>query len=214
MPVGPRRGFDPAELGPAVYPLLNSVVVPRPIAWVATLAEDGTANLAPHSYFTISSVAPPVVQFTSVGRKDSLRNVLATEEFTVSVCTEPLAELVNVTGTDYPPDMSEFAAAGLTAEPSFLVGPPRVAESPVSLECRLLDTRTFGSGDTSSTVVFGQVVHLSVAEGVLSSGDGSAHAVLERLRPVARLGQADWGTVGRVFALRRVPYSETTQGRS
>ncbi|MCP6675125.1 flavin reductase, partial [Klebsiella pneumoniae] len=81
-----RTDFDPAELGPgAFYKLLNSVVVPRPIAWVATTSADGADNLAPHSFFTVACVDPPVVQFTSVGRKDSLANVEATREMTVSL---------------------------------------------------------------------------------------------------------------------------------
>src|SRR5688572_27937590 len=131
-------------MGRAAYALLNSVVVPRPIAWVSTRSADGVDNLAPHSFFTISSVQPPVVQFTSVGTKDSLRNVLATGEFTVCFCPEPLLDQVNVTATDYPPGTSEFDAAGVTREDSKLVAPPRVAESPVALECRLVGTRDFG----------------------------------------------------------------------
>src|SRR5687768_5373212 len=87
-----RRDYDPAALGRAIYPLLNSVVVPRPIAWVSTTSADGVDNLAPHSFFTISSVSPPVVQFTSVGTKDSLRNARATGEFVVSLCPEELIE--------------------------------------------------------------------------------------------------------------------------
>ena len=83
----PRRDFDPAELGPKIYPLLNSVVVPRPIAWVSTTSPTGVDNLAPHSFFTIAGIDPAVVQFTSVGEKDSLRNALATGEFVVSLCT-------------------------------------------------------------------------------------------------------------------------------
>lgn len=197
----PRRQFDPAALGAAVYPLLNSVVVPRPIAWVATRSAAGVDNLAPHSFFTISSVVPPVVQFTSVGTKDSLRNALATGEFTISLCTEQLAEQVNLTGTDFPPEVSEFDAAGLTRAPSHRVAVPSVAESPVCLECRLLDTRDFGGG---SVVVFGQVVWLSVQDSVLR--DDRPEIAL--LRPVARLGADEWSTIGTVTERRRVPYSE------
>lgn len=197
----PRRDYDPAGLGAAIYPLLNSVVVPRPIAWVSTRSADGVDNLAPHSFFTISSVVPPVVQFTSVGTKDSLRNVLATGEFTVSVCTEELAEQVNSTGTDYPADVSEYDAAGLTRLASTKVEPPSVAESPVVLECRLLDTKDFGGG---SVVVFGEVVWARVEEAVL---DGD-HPEVTLLRPVARLGLDEWSTIGAVTDRRRVPWAE------
>ena len=195
-----RRDYDPAQMGRAVYPLLNSVVVPRPIAWVSTRSADGVDNLAPHSFFTIAGIDPPVVQFTSVGAKDSLRNALATGEFVVSVCTEELMEQVNLTGTDYPADVSEFDAVGLTREPSLLVAPPRVAESPVALECRVLDTKSFGV----CTVVFGQVVHIVVDEDVLRDD----RPEISLIRPVARLGANEWSTIGDVSSRRRVPYAE------
>lgn len=196
-----RRDYDPAELGAGVYPLLNSVVVPRPIAWVSTRSAEGVDNLAPHSFFTISSVVPPVVQFTSVGAKDSLRNAVATGEFVISLCPEDLLEQVNATGTDFPADVSEFDAVGLEREPSRLVAPARVAASPVALECRLLDTRDFGGG---STVVFGEVVWIAIDERVLRDG----RPEIELLRPMARLGANEWTTVGRVTEHRRVPYAE------
>lgn len=195
-----RRNFDPAELGPQIYPLLNSVVVPRPIAWVSTTSATGIDNLAPHSFFTIAGIDPAVVQFTSVGEKDSLRNALATGEFVVSVCTEPMLEQINATGTDYPADTSEFDAVGLTREPSLHVLPPRVAESPVAMECRVVATQVFGI----CTVVFGQVVHLAVDEAVLRDG----RPAIDLLRPLARLGANEWSTIGAVSDHRRVPFSE------
>jgi flavin reductase (DIM6/NTAB) family NADH-FMN oxidoreductase RutF len=196
----PRVDFDPAALGRKVYPLLNSVVVPRPIAWVSTRSADGVDNLAPHSFFTIAGVNPGVVQFTSVGAKDSLRNVLATKEFVVAICTEELMEKVNLTGTNYPPDVSEFDAVGLTREPSLRVAPYRVAESPVAIECRLAGTHEFGE----CTVVFGEVVHIAVDEAVLRDG----RPAIDLLRPVARLGADEWSTIGQVSSRRRVPFSE------
>lgn len=197
-----RRDYDPAALGAAgSYPLLNSVVVPRPIAWVSTRSAEGVDNLAPHSYFTISSVVPPVVQFTSVGTKDSLRNAQATGEFVVCLCPEELVEQVNATGTDFPADVSEYDAVGLEREPSRLVAPPRVAASPVALECRLAGTRAFGSG---STVVFGEVVWVAVDERVLREGRPD----IELLRPMARLGADEWSSIGEVTRRRRVPWAE------
>ena len=195
-----RRNFDPAELGPQIYPLLNSVVVPRPIAWVSTTSATGVDNLAPHSFFTIAGIDPAVVQFTSVGAKDSLRNALATGEFVVSVCTEPMLEQINATGTDYPADTSEFDAVGLTREPSLRVVPPRVGESPVAMECRVVATQVFGI----CTVEFGQVVHLAVDEAVLRDG----RPAIDLLRPLARLGANEWSTIGAVSDHRRVPFSE------
>ncbi len=187
-----RRSYDPAVLPPyALYPLLNSVVVPRPIAWVSTRSAAGVDNLAPHSFFTVSSVDPPVVQFTSVGTKDSLRNAVATGEFVVAACTEELMDQVNLTGTDYPSEQSEYDAVGLTREPSAVVAPYRVAESPVAIECRVVGTHDFGGG---STVVFGQVVHLAIAESVLRED----RPAIDLLRPVARLGANEWSTIGEV----------------
>ena len=198
-----RRDYDPATMGRAAYSLLNSVVVPRPIAWVSTRSADGVDNLAPHSFFTISGVAPPVVQFTSVGAKDSLRNAVATGEFVVCLCPEPLLEQINLTATDYPSDVSEFDAAGLTREPSVMVAPSRVAESPVALECRLVGTKEFGD----CTVVFGQVVWAAVDEAVLLND----RPEITLLRPLARLGAQEWSTIGEVIARRRIPFSEVAQ---
>ena len=196
-----RRDFDPAALGPGLYPLLNSVVVPRPIAWVSTRSAQGVDNLAPHSFFTVSSVTPPVVQFTSVGTKDSLRNAQASGDFVVAFCSEALADVVNATATDFPADVSEFDVCGLTREPAEKVTAARVAESPVNLECRVVGTHDFGGG---SVVVFGEVVWVSVEESVL---DGD-HPDVRRLAPIARLGLNEWGAVGEVTDRRRVPYAE------
>src|SRR3954466_2363400 len=87
------------------YPWLTAVVVPRPIAWVSTVSPDGVVNLAPHSFFTAASAGPPGVSFSCVGTKDSLRNNRATGEFVVNVAPRSLAEQVNRTSTDFPPDV-------------------------------------------------------------------------------------------------------------
>lgn len=195
-----RREYDPAQLGRKTYPLLTSLVVPRPIAWVSTRSAAGVDNLAPHSFFTISCVTPPVVQFTSVGEKDSLRNAVATGEFVVCLSDEPNTAAVNETGTDYPADVSEFDAVGLTREPSRLVAPARVAQSPAALECRLLETRSFGD----STVVFGEVVWVAVDEAALRED----RPAIDLLRPLARLGADEWSTIGEVTSRSRIRYED------
>jgi flavin reductase (DIM6/NTAB) family NADH-FMN oxidoreductase RutF len=182
------------------YALLNSVVVPRPIAWVSTRSADGVLNLAPHSFFTVSSVQPPMVQFTSVGRKDSLNNVEATGEFVVNFAAEQLYEQVNASGTNFPPEVSEFEAIGVTTEPSRTVAVPRVAESPVAIECTLHTTLELGD----CTLVIGQVRHLAIDAAVL---DGDHPDVL-RLRPLARLGKDEWSTIGEVRSISRIRYSD------
>jgi flavin reductase (DIM6/NTAB) family NADH-FMN oxidoreductase RutF len=196
-----RTDFDPARIpGRQFYRLLNSVVVPRPIAWVSSVSADGVDNLAPHSFFTVACVDPPIVQFTSVGRKDSLHNVEATREFVVNLAPEHLFEQVNATGTDFPHGVSEFDAVGLAREPSVKVAPPRVADSPVALECVLHATTSLGD----STVVFGRVVHAAVDADVLDD----SHPRIEKLRPLARLGRNQWVKLGEVVEISRIPHRE------
>lgn len=199
-----RELFDPAELGPKVYPLLNAVVVPRPIAWVCSQSAAGEVNLAPHSYFTVASVQPPVVQFTSVGDKDTLRNILATGEFVVCLTPRRLVHAVNVSGVPFPAGESELERAGLHAEPSARVGPPRVAESPVAIECRLRDTYSFGPGEGAATLVFGDVLAVAVARDALIDGLPD----IRRLDPISRLGGADYATIGEVLTVPRMSYLE------
>jgi flavin reductase (DIM6/NTAB) family NADH-FMN oxidoreductase RutF len=199
-----RSEYNPAQLDPmVVYRLLTATVVPRPIAWVSTVSADGTDNLAPHSFFTVSSVAPPIVQFTSIGRKDSLRNVEATGQFVVNLAPESLVDEVNKTATDFPEGVSEFDAVGVEREASARVKAPRVARSPVALECDLHSTLGLGN----ATVVFGRVVHLAVDETVLDNG----HPEITRLRPLARLGKDEWSTIGEVLDLRRIRYADWSE---
>lgn len=203
MTADERLELSVEDLGKgATYPWLTAVVVPRPIAWVSTVSPDGVVNLAPHSFFTVASAEPPVVSFTSVGTKDSLRNIRATGEFVVNVAPRSLAEQVNRTSTDFPPDVDELAVAGLTAQPSALVAPPRVVESPVALECVADGERSFGR----STVVFGRVVHLSVSRAVIAD-DGLPD--VRALNPATRLGREEWGALGEVFSLHRPRFRES-----
>ncbi|MDP5310481.1 flavin reductase family protein [Streptomyces poriferorum] len=202
-----RIDFDPGATDTGTfYRLLTAVVVPRPIAWISTITPDGvTANLAPHSFFTIACVSPPVVQFTSVGRKDTLRNIEATGSFVVNFAPEHLFEQINATATDFPRGISEFEAVGVEREPSLRVKPPRVAGAPVALECELHSTVLLGD----STVVFGRVVHAAVDEDVMTDG----HPEVTALRPLTRLGKDEWGTFGGVREISRVPYTRWQEDR-
>jgi flavin reductase (DIM6/NTAB) family NADH-FMN oxidoreductase RutF len=193
--------FRPDEMGTRrFYRLLTAVVVPRPIAWVSSRSADGVDNLAPHSFFTVACTDPPIVQFTSVGAKDTLRNVQATREFVVNLAPEPLVEAINATATDYPPGLSEFDEVRVQRAPSALVAPPRVAGSPVALECTLHST--LGLGD--STVVFGHVLLAAVADDAIVDG----HPEIARLQPLARLGKNEWTTVGEVRSIPRIRYAD------
>lgn len=201
----PRRLFrfdDPEVKG---YPLLNSLVVPRPIAWVSSLSADGVGNLAPHSFFTVACADPGVVQFTSVGAKDTLRNVLETGEFVVNVAPRWLLEQVNNSSARFDAGTFEAEALGIVMEPSDLVAPARVADSPGALECRLHSTVDFGT----STVVFGAVVAASIKEDVL---DGN-HPTMEGLQPLSRLGRDEWGLPPEVFRITRPGRPEDIPGR-
>ncbi len=182
-----RTVFDPTEMGPGrFYPVLTASVVPRPIAWVSTLSADGVPNLAPYSFFTVSSADPPVVQFTSVGRKDSLRNVEATGEFVVNLATEPMLDAVNTSSAPYEPGTDEFAALDIAAEPSERVRPPRVADSPVAIECRLREVIEVGT----SFVVMGDVLAVAVRPEALADDGLPAFATIA---PLSRLGRDEWG---------------------
>ncbi len=200
-----RVDFDPVQTDPlAFYRLLNSVVIPRPIAWVSSRSATGVDNLAPHSFFTVACTDPPIVQFTSVGRKDSLNNVEATREFVVNFTPESLFEAVNATSVNAPPDVSEFDAVGIAREPSLHVAPPRAAEAPVAIECVLHDTLPLGD----CTVVMGRVVHMAIAEEAMRDGRPAA----ELLRPVARLGGRQWTTLGELLEIDRPRWDEGTLG--
>lgn len=194
-----RVRFDPAAMPVRdFYRVLNSVVVPRPIAWVCSRSASGVDNLAPHSFYTVACVDPPVVQFTSVGRKDSLNNIEATHDFTVSLTPEPLFEQINATSTDFPPDVSEAERTGVRLEPAEQVKAMRVAGSPVTIECTFHGTVSLGD----STVVFGRVVGISAWESTVRDG----RPRIEHLRPLARLGGNEWSTIGEVKEIPRIPY--------
>jgi flavin reductase (DIM6/NTAB) family NADH-FMN oxidoreductase RutF len=193
--------FDPAELpGKEPYFLLTGLVVPRPIAWVSTLSEDGVANLAPHSYFNAISSDPLIVHFTSTGEKDSLRNCRATGEFVVNVVSRDLIEPMNLTAADAPPEVSEFDLAGLAQAPSERVAPPRVARAKAALECRVVDIHSLGNGN----MVFGQVLLVHVDDTVWRDGRVDA----ELLDPVGRLSGSAYATLGDVVKIPRPTYAD------
>ena len=190
-----RTEFRIGDEGVNGYRLLNSLVVPRPIAWVSTLDARGRANLAPHSFFSVASSDPPTVMFTSVGDKDTLRNVRETGEFVVSVASAPLLHSVNDSSAPFEHGADEAEALGIAMEPSAEVAPSRVAASPASIECRLDRLVEVGS----STVVLGTVVLVTVVDDVL---DGT-HPMMERLMPLSRLGRNEWGLPPEVIRLDR-----------
>ena len=190
-----RLEFDPTSTDVNFYRLLTAVVVPRPIAWVSNVSGDGVPNLAPHSFYSVACANPPIVLFTSVGRKDTLRNVLATNEFVVNLATAPLLHAVNDSSARFPPDQSEHDALDIPMEPSVTVRPPRVAGSPVSIECHLHSATELGD----STLVLGDVRLITVDESVIVEGHPEYHL----LDPLARLGKDEWAMHAEVRSIRR-----------
>ena len=194
----------PADLGPRdAYRLLISVVVPRPIAWVSTVAADGATNLAPFSFFNAVASNPLTVMVSLAqhrgGRpKDTLRNIRETGEFVVNIADESLAEVLNQTSAEWAHDVSEFERVGLARAPSIAVRPPRVAAAPVALEARA--TQIVPVEGTTYTMVLGHVVRFHVRDGLLRP-NGLVDAKL--LRPIARLGGDEYATLGEVFAMVR-----------
>lgn len=185
----------------------KSIVVPRPVGWISTVDLDGVVNLAPYSQFNNLGYDPPYVMFSANSRpatggpKDSVRNAQDTGEFVVNMATYELREAVNITAQHVPPGVDEAALAGLEMIPSRLVKPPRVAASPVHLECRFHGTVVLpGSAfDRVHHVVIGRVVGVHIRDDVVNA-EGKLDVV--KMRPLARLGYFDYTTVDSVFSMR------------
>jgi flavin reductase (DIM6/NTAB) family NADH-FMN oxidoreductase RutF len=168
------RVIDPSQHDHSeIYKLLIGAIVPRPIAFVSSIDAAGVRNLAPFSFFTGCSTNPPVVCFCSAVRsgprpnKDTLENIRVTREFVVNVVSEEIAEQMNRTSAEVPPEIDEFALSGLTPLASDLVKPPRVAESKVQMECRLHQIVPVSEQPGGGILVLGEVVRFHVLESVL-----------------------------------------------
>jgi flavin reductase (DIM6/NTAB) family NADH-FMN oxidoreductase RutF len=163
--------IDPAKQATNdIYKLMVGVIVPRPIALVSTVDGANVRNLAPFSYFTACSSQPPVVVFCPINRpqphgsKDTLRNIIATREFVVNIVSEEFASGMNATAAQVPPDVDEFELSGLTPVASDLIKPPRVAESHIHMECRLLQMVQVSDQPGGGTLVLGEVLRFHVRE--------------------------------------------------
>jgi flavin reductase (DIM6/NTAB) family NADH-FMN oxidoreductase RutF len=151
----------------------NAIVGPRPIGWVSSQSTSGVLNLAPYSFFSAFNYVPPIIGFSSIGRKDSLNNIEATGEFVWNLVTRDLAEAMNQSCEAVPPEVSEFDLTGLTPEASRIVGVPRVAQSPVSFECRctqILQLQNLQNEPVPTWMVFGQVVGVHIDTRLLKDG--------------------------------------------
>ena len=171
----PMLSVDPAQAEPRqIYKLMTGIIVPRPIALVSTVDRNGVANLAPFSFFAGVGAAPPTLLFCPAlrgsdsahpaARKDTLHNVEATQEFVVNVVSDAIAIEANATSAEVPPEVNEFELAGFTPVASQAVRPPRVAESPAQMECKLLQILYTGHAPNSGVIVLGKVVRFHIRE--------------------------------------------------
>jgi flavin reductase (DIM6/NTAB) family NADH-FMN oxidoreductase RutF len=186
--------------GFAVDPF-KALVAPRPIAWVSSLSAAGIANLAPFSYFNAFSQNPHYVAFGIGPVKDTLRNIEATKEFAVSLPTWDLREQMNATSAHVAPEVDEFELAGLTKAPCRLIAVPRVAESPVALECRLFQVVPLPNdqGHAEDHMVIGRVLGIHIDDRYIHDGRVDTAA----MRPIARLGYSEYATVTEAWRMRR-----------
>ncbi len=188
--------------------VLTGVVVPRPIAFVSTMSKDGLINLAPYSFFNAVAYDPPTIVFSSSRhagdkRKDTLAHIEETGEFVVNIVVDDIAEAMNRTAAEYPSEVSEFEIAGLTPAPSQQVRPPRVAESPVNMECRLLQVVPLGQGDHQHGLVIGQIVLMHIRDDIIE-GHRINH---QRLKPTGRLAGSMYCHTSEVFEMVRPVYT-------
>ncbi|HLN33365.1 MAG TPA: flavin reductase family protein [Gemmataceae bacterium] len=188
-----------------VYRTLVEVVTPRPIAWVTSVDIAGRVNLAPFSFYNAFGANPPAVVFSPVlrrdgSKKDTLRNVEATGEFVLNAAVEALAEQINLSSKELPYGESEVTYAGLTLLPSVKVKPPRVAQSPVHLECKLIQIVTVGQGPLAGNLVIGEILAIHIEERVL---DERGHVDPRKLRTIARLGGDYYARTSDLFEMKR-----------
>ena len=195
--------YEPSQGHGLPHDPFNAIIGPRPIGWVSSRSAAGQINLAPYSFFNGFNYVPPIVGFSSIGRKDSLNNIEETREFAWNLATRPLAEQMNASCAAVPRDVNEFQLAGLTEAPSRKIGAPRVAESPVSFECKLTQILRLQGADgtpVDSWLVLGEVVAVHIARRLLKDGVYDTATA----EPILRGGgPADYFTLGEKFKMYR-----------
>ena len=202
--------FDFRTLPPAErYKLLVGSVVPRPIAFVSTRDAEGRNNAAPFSFFNVFSAEPPIVilgieRRNSGPLKDTVRIIRETREFVVNMVSEEIAERMNVWAVDFPEGDDEITESGLTAVPSVAVEVPRIKESPVNMECRLLDELRFGD-EGSRSIVLGEVLYFHIRDDAVNA---RGHVNLDALQLVGRLAGNSYVHLSDRFDMKRMSYPE------
>ncbi|MEX0582881.1 MAG: flavin reductase family protein [Sneathiella sp.] len=185
----------------------KAIVAPRPIGWISSLAEDGTVNLAPFSFFNAMSENPPIVAMgingthSEGGAKDTLENIHATKEFVCNMVSYNLREQMNASSAMVPHAVDEFDLAGLTKEPSTLVKPPRVKESLAHLECVHYKTLVLPTTDPDhvNSMLLGEVIGIHISDEIIVDG----MIDMQKYQPLARLGYMDYCYVDEIFSMKR-----------
>lgn len=194
---------DPGKL----YNLMTSGIVPRPIAFVTSISEEGVENLAPFSWFQMVAHNPPLIMFslqTENGRfKDTVNNVRSTKSFTVSIISEAFIHNAHAASIDAPPGVGEWTLSGLTKKASMFSRSSVVKESAFSMECELYETKDVvhpTSGEITTTIIIGHVKYIHVRKDVLNE---RGNVDLGKFRPIARVGEYLYATIGTVFRIAR-----------
>jgi flavin reductase (DIM6/NTAB) family NADH-FMN oxidoreductase RutF len=188
-----------------VYQMLVGLVTPRPIAWVTTLSKAGIVNLAPFSFFNAFGANPPVVVFSPTlkrdgSKKDTLLNIEANGEFVINASSEKHAELINLSSKMLPIDESELSLTGQSTIASTNIAPPRLADVPFALECRLMQIIPVGHGPISANLVIGEVLMMHVDDVILGE---NRQPDPRQLKAIARLGGEYWCRTQDLFQMER-----------
>ncbi|KZO92318.1 hypothetical protein CALVIDRAFT_586064 [Calocera viscosa TUFC12733] len=203
------KTFDTMKTDGTLYPLMISGIVPRPVAFVSTVSEDGIENLAAYRHFPLLPVSKPLTH-----REDTAHNIKTTKQFTVNIISEPFVENANATAIDAPEEFNEWPLSGLTRAESVIVKPPRVKESAFSMECEFLqaidikhpDYDIPGYGDGTNTLIIGVVRYIHVRKDVLTERGNAVDPV--KLKPVCRLGDISFARIGDMYRLPRLSWEQ------
>ena len=189
----------------ALYKLLTGTVIPRPIAWVATIDENGIDNLAPFSFFNVVSDDPPHIMFSTVRtgnkNKDTLNNILANQQFVVNLVTEDVVAQMNSTSQSVAPNINEFELANVTPLDSIFIKPKRVKESLVQFECEMVHHYFIEKHQNGGAcIIIGKIITMHIDDSILMDN----HKIdLEKYKPVARLAGSNYSKLGKIFSIKR-----------
>jgi len=189
----------------ALYKLLTGTVIPRPIAWVATIDENGIDNLAPFSFFNVVSEDPPHIMFSTVRtgnkNKDTLNNILANQQFVVNLVTEDVVDQMNTTSQSVAADINEFELANVTPIESIYIKPKRVKESLVQFECEMVHHSFIEKHQNGGAcIIIGKIITMHIDDSILMEN----HKIdLEKYKPVARLAGSNYSKLGEIFSIKR-----------